>query len=389
MRLTNNIVASDGSNRTELYSYDELNRLKTVNYGDGQTQGYSFDPMGNRTQKQDSVTGTENYSYNAANMLLSRAGNSYTNDADGNTLTGGGRTNTWDSENRMVSCVNGANTSSFVYGADGMRRRTIVNGVTTDSVLDNSMFIRERRNSMNIATYLVGGRGPEYRRDDANGQVRWYLYDGLGSVLGEVDPSGTVTSSRKYDVYGLVRGGNNPGGTSTHKFVGQLGHPSEDNTELTYMRARYYDPAVGRFLGQDPFAIGINWFIYASNNPVNRVDPTGNDDINELLYQAIRIFSGTDADSQEARAATFAAILLLMKALRQYISVQALASMRLMDLAEAEGAAQVPKDATQAEMEMEANKALQAVGVMHKARGAAATMALRQMSMLLNWLGDF
>ncbi len=237
-----------------------------MNYGDGQTQGYSFDAMGNRTQKQDSASGTENYSYNAANMLLSRAGNSYVNDVNGNTITGGGRTNNWDSENRMVSCVNGSNNSSFTYGSDGLRRRSTVNTVSTDFVLDNSMFIRERRNSINIATYLVGARGPEYRRDDT---------------------SGSVTSSRKYDVYGLVRGGNNPGGTSSHKFVGKFGHPSEDNTGLIYMRARYYDPAVGRFTSEDLNLQGHNWLNYCKNNPVNCLDSDGKNWVWDVVIAGI------------------------------------------------------------------------------------------------------
>ena len=275
-RLTNQIT-SGGISRTEQYVYDELNRLKTVNYGDGQTQAYAFDAMSNRSSKQDSVAGNENYSYNAANMLLTRGAGNYTNDADGNTLTGGGRTNTWDSQNRLLQCVNGANTSSFVYDAGGQRRQSTVNGTTTDFVLDNSMFIRERNHTTgaNVATYLVGARGPEYRRDEVSGQVRWYLYDGLGSVLGEVDPNGSVTSSRKYDIYGLVRGGTNPGGTSSHKFVGQLGHPSEDNTGLIYMRARYSDPILGRFASEDPARHGRNWFTYCDNTPVNAVDATG------------------------------------------------------------------------------------------------------------------
>ena len=275
-RLTNQITSS-GASRTEQYGYDALNRLKTVDYGDGQTQAYSFDAMANRLSKQDSATGTENYSYNSANMLLTRGLNSYANDANGDTLTGGGRTNTWDSQNRLVQCVNGANTSSFVYGSDGIRRQSTVNGTTTDFVLDASMFIRERNHTtgVNLATYFVGARGPEYRRDETTGQVRWYIYDGLGSVLGEVDPNGNITSSRKYDVYGLVRGGNNTAGTSSHKFVGQLGHPSEDNSGLIYMRARHYDPVVGRFVSEDPVQHNSNWLVYASDDPINRVDRNG------------------------------------------------------------------------------------------------------------------
>ena len=64
--------------------------------------------MGNRLFRQDSVVGTTNSTYNAANMLLSTGGagaSGFQNDADGNTLSDNGRTNTWDSQNRLVSCI--------------------------------------------------------------------------------------------------------------------------------------------------------------------------------------------------------------------------------------------------------------------------------------------
>ena len=263
-----------------------------MDYGDGQTQSYNFDAMGNRASKTDvggGLNGTENYTVNNANMLLTRGSANYTNDADGSTLTDPTHTNTWDSENRLATCVTtGANaaTSNFVYGSDGIRHSsTITTGGTTTStnfVLDASMFIREQRAGVNYATYLVGARGPEYRRQDSGanaGQVRWYVYDGLGSVLAEVDPNGNITSKRKYDVYGLVRNagvaGDNAGGTSSHKFVGSLGHASEDNTGYVYMRARYMDPQTGRFVSEDPILSGKNWFAYCGNNATNATDPTG------------------------------------------------------------------------------------------------------------------
>ena len=74
-----------------------------MDYGDGEVQQYTFDPMGNRLTK--TVNGTpEGYTYNNANRLLTRGGQNYTNDPSaalgqalaGNTLTGGGRTMTWD-----------------------------------------------------------------------------------------------------------------------------------------------------------------------------------------------------------------------------------------------------------------------------------------------------
>jgi len=283
-RLANTISDSSGPVRTESYGYDSLSRLTSVNYGDGQTQGYSFDPMGNRLTKSDSVAGNDTYSYNAANMLLTRNGGAYTNDINGNTLTGGNRTNSWDGQNRLTQCVYNGNTSTFTYGSDGLRRRSVENGVTTDYVLDGQGVVREMRGANVHATYFHGLRGPEYKRDSGN-NVRWYLYDGLGSVLGELDATGYITASRKLDVYGAVR---SSAGTSTsrHKFVGGLGHPSEDESGYIYMRARYYDPMTGRFVSEDPDKDGANWFAYARSNPVNQVDITGRNAL-DLIWLAL------------------------------------------------------------------------------------------------------
>ena len=102
------------------------------------------------------------------------------------------------------------------------------------------------------------------------------------------DPLGNLTSSPKYDVYGNVR--SNGGTASTkHGFVGSLGHLSEAETGLIYMSARYMDPAVGRFVSQDPKCDGVNWFVYSDNNSVNKTDPSGKD--SELLSIINHVFS--------------------------------------------------------------------------------------------------
>src|SRR5438105_11241410 len=98
--------------------------------------------MGNRLSKSDSLAGNEAYTYNAANMLLTRGANAYVNDNNGNTTSGGGRANTWDGQDRLTQCVFNGTTSSLVYGADGLRRRETTGGVTTDSVLDSDMAVR-------------------------------------------------------------------------------------------------------------------------------------------------------------------------------------------------------------------------------------------------------
>jgi hypothetical protein len=159
------------------------------------------------------------WSYNRPTTTNGASASAVTSDADGNTLTDtGGRTMTWDSQNRLVSCTKGGVTNTYTYGADGLRRNSTVNGITTYYAYDGQTMIREMRRNpqrgalVNTATYLQGMRGAECRRDDTQTETdsqgrqvsacRWYVYDGLGSVVGEVDPSGTLTSSPKYDVYG-------------------------------------------------------------------------------------------------------------------------------------------------------------------------------------------
>ena len=84
-----------------------------------------------------------------------------------------------------------------------------------------------------------------------------------------------MTASRTYDVYGTARSANGTP-SSKHAFVGQLGHPSDDGTGgLIYMRARWMDPQVGRFVSEDPAKHGNNWCQYCQGDPVNQVDADG------------------------------------------------------------------------------------------------------------------
>jgi RHS repeat-associated protein len=216
-------------------------------------------------------------------MLLTRGANTYTNDENGNQLTGGGRANTWDSQNRLRTCVTAQHTSAFTYAADGLRRQTVLDGqVTTQYTLDSSMVIRENTTGGENAsqvTYLCGPRGPEYRRAGAgeDPQVTWYCYDGLGSVLAEVSSTGYITGARQMDVYGAPRA-TQGSPTSKHAFVGGLGHPTEDNTGLIYMRARWMDPVTGTFVSEDPAGHGVNWFVYCSSSPVSFTDTNGQEE---------------------------------------------------------------------------------------------------------------
>ena len=305
-RQTNHITSTaSNTNRTEIYGYDNLYRLNHVAYGDGQMQDYTFDKMGNRLTKLDNQTGNETYTYDTANRLRTRqigigSAQIYIPDANGNTIDDGIRHNTWDTQNQLIKCTYNGVDTQFIYGIDGLRRTKLVGNtpataVKTDYILDNGMLVRERGynggTAHNLTTYLCGIRGPEYRRDDTQNDtsghsthVRWYIYDGLGSVVGEVAPDGSLTTARQIDVYGLERSvwvhtnppSQQPEKPSSHKFVGSLGHTTDAETGgLVYMRARYMDTATGRFISEDSRRDGVNWFVYCQNNPVSNIDANG------------------------------------------------------------------------------------------------------------------
>jgi RHS repeat-associated protein len=106
----------------------------------------------------------------------------------------------------------------------------------------------------------------------ARGITRWYVYDGLGSVIAELDDNNNMTTSRQYDVYGATRANTYQGTTATSSegYVGSLGHVTDASTGgLIYMQARYYDPGMGRFVNQDPKHDGINWFSYCNDDPID------------------------------------------------------------------------------------------------------------------------
>jgi len=86
-----------------------------------------------------------------------------------------------------------------------------------------------------------------------------------------------LSNQRSFDAWGNVRIGSTSG-NPTGRYCANIGHKQDDESGLVYMRARYYEPTSGRFVSEDRSCVGINWYRYASNNPVNRIDQSGNAD---------------------------------------------------------------------------------------------------------------
>ena len=124
-----------------------------------------------------------------------------------------------------------------------------------------------------IAFYVYDGVGLVAKITSAD-EYYFYHYDGLGSTIAITDSTGTTVNSYAYSPYGLVGGQETI--PNSFKYIGRYGVTDEGNG-LYFMRARYYDPEVGRFINKDPigYAGGMNLYGYCANNPINFVDPSG------------------------------------------------------------------------------------------------------------------
>jgi RHS repeat-associated protein len=128
-----------------------------------------------------------------------------------------------------------------------------------------------------VTNYYVYGLGLLYEMTETvtNSYLRYYHYDYRGSTVALTDHESRVTDRYEYSAYGTLT--YRIGTTDTpFLFNGRYGVQTNPNG-LLYMRARYYNPYLCRFLNPDPagFSGGLNFYAYADGNPVNYLDPFG------------------------------------------------------------------------------------------------------------------
>ena len=122
------------------------------------------------------------------------------------------------------------------------------------------------------------------------GRYEYHHVNALGSNIVLTDDAKNVLVRYEYDVFGAIR---SEVGTSDNvrKFTGK---EYENDVKLYYFSARYYDPYIGRFNQRDPAGDGLNWYIYAANNPLAFIDPTGLRALSALETEALDlVFQGT------------------------------------------------------------------------------------------------
>ena len=108
-----------------------------------------------------------------------------------------------------------------------------------------------------------------------NGVTSYYHYDGRGDTVALTDDSGNVTDTKEYDAWGNVIA--STGSTLTpFQFSGRIGYQFEVVTASVYVRARMYQPAIGRWNSLGPLYQAGLQYIFAYQSPVTGIDPSGN-----------------------------------------------------------------------------------------------------------------
>jgi RHS repeat-associated protein len=223
-------------------------------------------------------------------------------DTNGNTLTSDGHTFVYDFQDRLTQYDN---TVGMTCDGDGNRVARTEGGTTHRFLIDEQtptgypQIAEEVLNGQVIRQHTYGTMRISQRQllVSPNWQVSYY---GGGSVRQLTDPTGAVTDTYAYDALGNTVAQT---GTTFNQFL-YRGEQFDSTLGMYYLRARYYRPQVGRFLSADKYegaevgacdcanrgqrlpSVGTHHlFSYTGPDPVNNIDPTGQENffINALI----------------------------------------------------------------------------------------------------------
>ncbi|HTI72502.1 MAG TPA: RHS repeat-associated core domain-containing protein [Candidatus Limnocylindria bacterium] len=311
-RLT---TVTDWASRVTSYTYDLAGRVTSVARPNGTTRNITYDADGRTTKISEVGPGgaqialfkmtydeanrmvnefaaplpsafteaSQTVTYDADNRIATFNGATVTHDSDGNMTSGPLNSNTavthtFDSRNHLTGVAASGVAPALGYGYDSEGNRVgVTQAAQTTAYSINPASVSQvlvRTKADGSKTFYVYGLGLLYEVDNS-GNTTSYHYDKRGSTIALSNGSGVVTDRAEYSAYGLIT--KRTGTTDTpFLFNGRFGVMTDANG-LYYMRARYYNPFLRRFVNADPSGLagGLNQYAYANGNPASLIDPFG------------------------------------------------------------------------------------------------------------------
>ena len=316
-----NITSETKNGVTTTYEYDALGQLTRVNdpndptaynegglSNNGTTWIYTYDRGGNILSKAayEFTTGivgtavrTWLYEYGDANWkdkLTKFDGNTITYDDIGNPLNDDTWTYVWQAGRQLKSMSKTENGNTviieFSYNYAGIRTKKVrkVNSVvteTTEYILNGKYIVdmihTDHLSSIVHAMHFYYDAQGNVILVDFNGAKYSYIHNLQGDVIGLMDGSGNLVVQLKYDSWGKPTSltGSMASTLGELEPFGYRGYVWDKDTDLYYLRSRYYSASVSRFINSDTAltstSISTNIWYYCNNNPVCLLDDDGFD----------------------------------------------------------------------------------------------------------------
>ena len=172
-------------------------------------------------------------------------------------------------------------TTTYKYGADGLRTQKKVGSTTYNYYYADGLLVRQTWGS-NYMDFLYDESGSAYSFI-YNGTQYYYLKNLQGDVVRILNTSGTTVVAYSYDAWGkctITSGASNA--IANANPIRYRGYYYDTETGFYYLQSRYYDPTVKRFISADGVISGVggellgyNQYAYCLNNPINMIDETG------------------------------------------------------------------------------------------------------------------